>query len=321
MFLFVHCQVQTAVDNCDALSLPQLLDERKWSAPSPVFQNALQWLLEYKKKVQEVQDELENKLKNMLSSQSCEESRLVVQQDLSALQGKLVSDTAADNPTDNAGGSKRIRSVSPTGADNKKQRSSAPGLRCDQRQDLFDRLAKELSSKNISLDKEIKEYTRLYSLEEKDYGMRGAFPYFKPCGWVRFALEVPREVFQDDWPIAYHGTKVECVPSILAKGLTGEKAARQAGSLTHKTIYCSPSVEYAAFPTYAAFDKVGNQHWMQIVLQVRVRPGKFVQQPGTMAANKHWPADLRWEPSFDSLYVITHQPKLFAQCSTYLVVC
>ncbi len=297
------------MDQCDALSLPKLLDDRKCLSPSPVFQSALKWLLEYKNKVQVAQDDIEKKLKNMLSNQTCEESRLGLQSDLSILQGNLVPDHGGDNSTS----TKRSLSSGPCGATSKKQRryqlKKAPGLRPDEYRDLLARLSDVLSARNISLESEVHAHTRVYSLAAKDYGMRGDFPYGKPCGWIRFALEVPKEVFDDDWPIAYHGTEVEYVPSILKEGLTAKKAHRQNGSLTKKTIYCSPSVEYAAFPTYAVFDEVSNQHWMQIVLQVRVRPGKFTQQPGTMNT-KHWPKDLRWEPSFDSLYAITHQPKI-----------
>ena len=46
----------------------------------------------------------------------------------------------------------------------------------------------------------------------------------------------------------------------------------QAHSVTKKTIYVSPSVEYAAFPCYAQFFEVAENHWVQIVLQCRVRP-------------------------------------------------
>ena len=40
-----------------------------------------------------------------------------------------------------------------------------------------------------------------------------------------------------------------------------------------------------------------------MVLEVRVRPGTFREQPGTMA-NKHWPSDLRWQWGFDSLLAL-----------------
>ena len=48
----------------------------------------------------------------------------------------------------------------------------------------------------------------------------------------------------------------------------------QAYSSTKRTIYLSPSVEYAAFPVYAQFFPFDEQqeHWGQLVLQCRSAP-------------------------------------------------
>ena len=46
----------------------------------------------------------------------------------------------------------------------------------------------------------------------------------------------------------------------------------QGNSVTKKSIYLSPSIEYAAFPVYAQFFEIGNDHWAQMVVQCRVRP-------------------------------------------------
>ncbi len=60
-----------------------------------------------------------------------------------------------------------------------------------------------------------------------------------------------------EWSVGYHGTVGRNAASILLHGLRrpGEAGVEslhgQAGSSTMKTIYLSPSIEYAAFPVYA----------------------------------------------------------------------
>lgn len=90
-----------------------------------------------------------------------------------------------------------------------------------------------------------------------DYGMRGGRLYFKPSGWLRYALDVDDFVKYKLWCVGYHGTAGQNAASILLRGLRrpgeyGIKVAHgQAGSATRRTIYLSPSIEYAAFPVYA----------------------------------------------------------------------
>ena len=138
-------------------------------------------------------------------------------------------------------------------------------------------------------------------------GFRGGRPYFKPAGWVKFAVEAPMASC-NDWCVAYHGTHVQNILPILARGLQrrGDHASvvfhGQAHSETNRSIYLSPSIEYAAFPTYGLFfdDRTEEQHWLQVVLQVRVRPGSFAERPGTLGG-KRWPADLPFEQCFPGL--------------------
>ena len=117
-------------------------------------------------------------------------------------------------------------------------------------------------------------YHRVFSLERKpDYGCRGGLPYFKPNGWVRFALQSPS--FAQEWCVAYHGTHVRNVAAIIQVGLQrpgdhGVKSAHgQAFSTTNRSIYVTPAIGYAAFPTYAAFFDVGSSHWAQVTESAR----------------------------------------------------
>ena len=75
----------------------------------------------------------------------------------------------------------------------------------------------------------------------------------------------------------------------------------QSYSQTKRTIYLSPSIEYAAFPVYAQlFSLAEASHWGQLVLQCRVRPDSFIERPGSLG-NKYWPQHVRFDPNFDSL--------------------
>ena len=62
---------------------------------------------------------------------------------------------------------------------------------------------------------------------------------------------------------------------ILLKGLRrpGEEgvavAHGQAYSASKKTIYTSPSFEFASHPVYSKFFELGETHWAQLVLHVK----------------------------------------------------
>eukprot|EP00928_Gymnodinium_smaydae_P081205 TRINITY_DN64761_c0_g1_i1.p1 TRINITY_DN64761_c0_g1~~TRINITY_DN64761_c0_g1_i1.p1 ORF type:complete len:601 (-),score=24.66 TRINITY_DN64761_c0_g1_i1:44-1846(-) len=151
--------------------------------------------------------------------------------------------------------------------------------------------------------------SRIYSLQDADYGLRGGRPYFKPCGWVRFAIggKTQERLFRlQNWCVAYHGTSLKSSIKILVEGLrqpgtSGVRIAHgQAYSETQKSIYASPALGYASFPVYAPLEEVGENHWVQCVLQLRVRPGSFVEKPGSLS-NKHWPEEVRFDRNFASL--------------------
>ncbi|CAE7939256.1 HERC1 [Symbiodinium sp. KB8] len=165
----------------------------------------------------------------------------------------------------------------------------------------FDQLLETIKSK-LLFDP---QFTRLYSFNPACYGQRGGYPYFKPCGWRRCSLAIDKFEEYSGWCIAYHGTSCQNVASIMLRGLRrpGDQgvcvAHGQAYSTSHRTIYVSPAIEYAAFPVYAKFLEIEKNHWAQLVLECRVRPGSFVVKPGTLG-NKYWPEHLRMDSNFET---------------------
>eukprot|EP00930_Biecheleria_cincta_P004188 TRINITY_DN105088_c0_g1_i1.p1 TRINITY_DN105088_c0_g1~~TRINITY_DN105088_c0_g1_i1.p1 ORF type:complete len:594 (+),score=98.82 TRINITY_DN105088_c0_g1_i1:28-1782(+) len=135
--------------------------------------------------------------------------------------------------------------------------------------------------------------------------IRGGRSHHCPTGWLRWCLRWGKPE-QAEWCTAYHGTHCSKLLSILFHGLRrpGELGVRQAhgqaGSSTGRSIYLSPSVEYAAFPVYGQFFELGTNHWAQAILECCVHPSSFKEQPGTLG-NKYWPRDLCFDPDQRSL--------------------
>ena len=109
--------------------------------------------------------------------------------------------------------------------------------------------------------------------------VRGNYPYTRPAGWNRKAISVIKK-YEDDvwlgergwrdepspgeWPVSYHGTKINNVPSIVEGGYDTSKCVRQ---LYGPGIYSTPDIKvaegYAAEFTY-------NGEKLQCILQNRV---------------------------------------------------
>jgi len=128
---------------------------------------------------------------------------------------------------------------------------------------------------------------------------RGGEDYYIPCGWKKFAARVKGK-YDDgndawlgldgsdgEWAVAYHGTKHNCLPGILEKGLfVGPAQVWQAsnavsGGKVGTGVYCTPNIdEVAALEVYAKPAKASG-HDVQFVMQCRVRPGaiKKVHEP------------------------------------------
>eukprot|EP00746_Dinoflagellata_sp_MGD_P067352 gnl/MRDRNA2_/MRDRNA2_27800_c0_seq1.p1 gnl/MRDRNA2_/MRDRNA2_27800_c0~~gnl/MRDRNA2_/MRDRNA2_27800_c0_seq1.p1 ORF type:complete len:1284 (+),score=275.08 gnl/MRDRNA2_/MRDRNA2_27800_c0_seq1:98-3853(+) len=150
-----------------------------------------------------------------------------------------------------------------------------------------------------------RKYPQIDCRDSTVEGHRGGKPYYKPSGWVRFGLK--RQAFNSqykDWCVAYHGTKSASALKILFSGLKrpGENGVQiahgQVHSETGASIYLSPSIEYSAFPCYAQLFELSPNHWAQLVLLCRVRPGSFKEAPGTLTSNKHWPQGLPMDCNF-----------------------
>jgi len=117
--------------------------------------------------------------------------------------------------------------------------------------------------------------------------VRGGVTYNLPVGWKKFALRVMGR-FEGgnswlslngragEWAVAYHGTHVDAMPSILSGGLkAGERQAykdfvdKRTGSKIGMGIYCTPNFDTAA-EFSPAFSQEGRT--MQFLFQCRVRP-------------------------------------------------
>lgn len=151
----------------------------------------------------------------------------------------------------------------------------------------------------------VPRYTRIYSLQPRNYGKRGGLPYFKPMGWRRFAINVDNFDTYKSWQIAYHGTKSKNACAILMEGLRRpEKDQCAHGAAGAKkllgietAIYVSPALGVSAHPVYSPLHQVKPGLWAQMVLQCRIRPGSYAVQDNTLA-NHHWPKDVPLDMNF-----------------------
>jgi len=116
---------------------------------------------------------------------------------------------------------------------------------------------------------------------------RGPEPYIRPCGWMRFAINVSSKHgpdmkwlgtgnSDDVWPVAYHGTHQENVPGILVHSLqvggTNNVKARN-GAVFGTGIYLSPKWEVAQ--GYSTGIPVPGLGTVKVVFQVRVHTGNY----------------------------------------------
>ncbi|KAM9958087.1 hypothetical protein ACTFIW_013063 [Dictyostelium discoideum] len=108
---------------------------------------------------------------------------------------------------------------------------------------------------------------------------RGSGVYTRPCGWMRFALNINKYNTETDgktwlgqcngpneWLVSYHGTKEESCNPIAIEGYKISSCVRY---VYGKGIYSTPSIEIAR--TYGKTFKKDNCQYV-IVLQNRVNP-------------------------------------------------
>ncbi|KAM9958092.1 hypothetical protein ACTFIW_013068 [Dictyostelium discoideum] len=114
---------------------------------------------------------------------------------------------------------------------------------------------------------------------------RGSEVYTRPCGWMRFALNINKYNTETDgktwlgqcngpneWLVSYHGTNDISCNSIAMEGFQLSKCTRFAYG---KGIYSTPSIEIAR--TYGKTFKKDNCEYV-IVLQNRVNPINLIKK-------------------------------------------
>eukprot|EP00811_Abedinium_folium_P001627 NODE_11492_length_1283_cov_6.590830.p1 GENE.NODE_11492_length_1283_cov_6.590830~~NODE_11492_length_1283_cov_6.590830.p1 ORF type:complete len:299 (+),score=76.98 NODE_11492_length_1283_cov_6.590830:90-986(+) len=136
--------------------------------------------------------------------------------------------------------------------------------------------------------------------------LRGGKEYVLPMGWRRFAVHVRGKyddgdngwLKEDDsgWCVAYHGTAEDSLPGILGTGFrvgARQKFEEDTGS----GIYCTPNITVAQH--YSKPSELRG-HFVQIVLQLRVRPSAVkpvIKDTATDFEKKYWvindPHDIR----------------------------
>jgi ubiquitin len=107
---------------------------------------------------------------------------------------------------------------------------------------------------------------------------RGGRPYYRPCGWQRYALKVSGIFGSDawlgrtgkgdngEWPVSYHGTSRHNAKTIAEVGYDLSKGIR---FLFGNGVYSTPSVEVAE--QYAQeFELNGTKY--KVILQNRINP-------------------------------------------------
>ncbi|KAM9993011.1 hypothetical protein ACTFIY_010461 [Dictyostelium cf. discoideum] len=122
---------------------------------------------------------------------------------------------------------------------------------------------------------------------------RGSEIYFRPCGWMRYALNVTDLIDKDDkwlgcnnvegeWPVSYHGTGKHQSKSIAEKGFDLSKVKRY--KFGHG-IYSTPSIKCAQ--SYAtSFECKGSTYLA--VFQNRVNPKTLIKIPKSQTNDEEY---------------------------------
>ncbi|KAN0025528.1 hypothetical protein ACTFIU_001805 [Dictyostelium citrinum] len=131
-----------------------------------------------------------------------------------------------------------------------------------------------------------------YIIDDKQF-FRGGEIYVRPCGWMRYALNVSKLLDKDDkwlgcknvkgeWPVSYHGTGMVESKSIAEKGYDLSKGK---GFKYGRGIYSTPSIECAE--RYAkSFQHEGSIYL--VVMQNRVNPKTLIKIPKSQTSNEEY---------------------------------
>lgn len=150
---------------------------------------------------------------------------------------------------------------------------------------FFDAFKSALGSSGVTIDSspvDMFDFRYVQDFREmRDDGRsmsRGGQPYKLPFGWKRFAVHVKGEYDGGDnswlredesgWAVAYHGTQGDSLPSILSGGFrvgARQKFAKDTGA----GVYCANDINVAQ---HYSRPKLLNNHSVQVVLQLRVKP-------------------------------------------------
>ncbi|CAF1285760.1 unnamed protein product [Didymodactylos carnosus] len=134
---------------------------------------------------------------------------------------------------------------------------------------------------------------------------RSGEKYALPIGYYRYGIAIRRDfddkrVNIENWPVAYHGTKVNCVVSIIRHRRImfpgdilddGTKLVQRLGQIHARAvapeggsvIYISPTIRYSQHEIYAPSIPF-KSYYVKLVLQCRVKPNSFGKFPETLAA-------------------------------------
>jgi hypothetical protein len=143
------------------------------------------------------------------------------------------------------------------------------------------------------------------SYEPRVYQVYSGVPYYRPDGWWQFQVppwcvnsELPINFDEiANWPVAYHGTACDKLPSILSIGLRkpgevpwvgAEHGCAGAGATG--AVYVSPSLWYE-------LKRSGAERWVQVVLKLRIRPNSYRAQGNTLL-DRHWNRQICLDPDF-----------------------
>lgn len=103
------------------------------------------------------------------------------------------------------------------------------------------------------------------------------------------------------WYVAYHGTRDENAPKILAAGLKISTTGCFYDNGVPR-VYVSPSIEYCAHPRYALpwkkADKNGQTLWYQLVFQCRVNPASIAKVGPEALLDNEYKSTVTVDPNF-----------------------
>lgn len=108
---------------------------------------------------------------------------------------------------------------------------------------------------------------------------RGSKPYFRPCGWKRFAIKASKQYENEiwlgssnsngEWPVAYHGTDFDSLPSVFGE-INLSNFQTKPYSKAHLTTSNINDAEQFAQTINV------NGREIKFIIQSRVRPDKII---------------------------------------------